>query len=267
MDKLLPNRTAVVTGAGRGIGQGIALVLAREGADVAIGDIDLGNAEATAKQVRDMGRKAIAVQSDVGTRDGADMLIAEALKAFREIDILVNNAGVVGAKGWQQRPVPNDDDWNEVIRVNLMSRVYVSDAVMPHMKERRSGRIINIASIGGLQGGAIIPHYAATKAADISYTQSLAAIMAPYNVTVNAILPGLTFTTMLRGIYEQRTLLNRDQAEMTPEEILKLSESRTPLGRQQTPDDIGNAIAFLCSDYAKNVTALGLDVDAGMRMH
>ncbi len=267
MDILLPNRTAVVTGAGRGIGQGIALVLAREGADVAIGDINIANAEATAKQIRALGRKAIAIKSDVGTRDGADMLIAQSLKTFGKIDILVNNAGVVGAQGWQERPVPNDDDWQAVLRVNLMSRIYCSEAVMPHMKKRKSGRIINIASIGGIIGGALIPHYTASKAADINYTQSLAAIMAPYNVTVNAILPGLTFTEMLKGIYQQRTLQNRERSEMTPEEILKASEMRTPMGRAQTPEDLGNAVAFLCSDYAKNITALSLDVDGGMRTH
>lgn len=267
MEDLLKGRAAIVTGAGRGIGRGIALCLARDGADVAVADIHGKNAEAVAIEVGEMGRRAIAVQCDVGTRKGAGELVAAALKAFGKVDILVNNAGVVGAPGWQSRPVPSDEDWAEVLRVNLMSRVYCSEAVAPHMKERRYGKIINIASIGGLQGGTAIPHYCASKAADISYTQSLALMLAPYAINVNAILPGVLFTDMIRGIQEQMKARDPSRAGQSHEARFRESEQRIPLGRGQTPEDIGNMAAFLASDRAANITAQAIDVDGGMRMH
>ncbi|MBI3744547.1 MAG: SDR family oxidoreductase [Chloroflexi bacterium] len=238
MDPMLKGKTAIVTGAGRGIGRGIALCLAREGADVAIGDIDLKNAEAVAVEVRAKGRKALAVQSDVGTRRGAEALVEAALKAFGNVDILVNNAGVVGAKGWQDRPIPSDDDWAEVLRVNR-----------------------------GLQGSSAIPHYCASKAADINYTQSLALMLAPFNINANAILPGMLLTDMLKGIYDQGTLRGRSGREMSHDEIYKMSIANIPLGRGQGPEDIGNMAVFLASDLAKNVTAQAIDVDGGFRMH
>src|SRR5438552_1937886 len=169
----LEGLSAIVTGGGRGIGRGIVLALAQDGAEVAIGDLNLENAQSVAEEVRALGRRALAVDADVGTRAGAAQLVNAALDAFGKVDILVSNAGVVGAPGWQTRATPSDEDWAEVLRVNLMSRVYCAEAVAGHMKERGSGKIVNIASIGGLQGGATIPHYCASKAADISYTQSL----------------------------------------------------------------------------------------------
>ncbi|MEE9285826.1 MAG: SDR family NAD(P)-dependent oxidoreductase [Dehalococcoidia bacterium] len=264
---MLAGRSAIVTGAGRGIGRGIALCLARDGADVAIGDVDLGNAEGVAREVRELGRKAIVVECDVGTRQGAEALVQAALEAFGKVDILVNNAGVVGAAGWQARTEPSDDDWAEVLRVNLMSRVYCSEAVIPHMKQRRYGKIVNIASIGGLQGSAIIPHYCASKAADINYTQSLALQLGPFGINANAILPGILLTDMVRGIQEQGKARDARRAEQSNEEIFQDAEARIPLGRGQTPEDIGNMASFLASDLAKNITAQAIDVDGGMRMH
>ncbi len=267
MDEMLAGRSAIVTGAGRGIGRGIALCLAREGADVAIGDINLANAESVAQEVREKGRKAIALECDVGTRKGAETLVQAALEAFGKVDILVNNAGVVGAPGWQDRAEPSDEDWAEVLRVNLMSRVYCSEAVIPHMKQRGYGKIVNIASIGGLQGSSVIPHYCASKAADINYTQSLALQLGPFGINANAILPGILFTDMIRGIHDQGKVRDTSRAELSNEEIFRKAEERIPLGRGQTPEDIGNMAAFLASDLAKNITAQAIDVDGGMRMH
>jgi meso-butanediol dehydrogenase/(S,S)-butanediol dehydrogenase/diacetyl reductase len=267
MDELLKGKSAIVTGGGRGIGLGIALCLARDGAEVAIGDIIGQSAEAAAREVRELGRRAIAVEGDVGTRAGAKALVDAALRAFDKVDILVNNAGVVGAPGWQGRPWPSDQDWAEVLRVNLMSRVYCSEAVMEHMKERRYGKIINIASIGGLQGSTAIPHYCASKAADINYTQSLALMLAPFSINVNAILPGILFTDMVKGIFEQGRRRDAARAAVPTEQIFRESETRVPLGRGQTPEDIGDMAAFLASDLARNITAQAIDVDGGMRMH
>ncbi len=267
MEDFLKGRSAIVTGAGRGIGRGIALALARDGAEVAIGDINGASAEAVAREVRELGRRALALECDVGTRTGARRLIEAAIKAFGKVDILVNNAGVVGAPGWQERPIPSDEDWAEVLRVNLMSRVYCSGAIAPHMKERRYGKIVNIASIGGLQGGPTIPHYCASKAADINYTQSLALMLAPWSINVNAILPGVLYTDMLKGIYEQRKAGDAARAGVGTDQIYRETEQRIPMGRGQTPEDIGNLASFLASDLARNITAQAIDVDGGFRTH
>lgn len=268
MEDLLQGMSAVVTGAGRGIGRGIALAMARDGADIAIADVNLANAQAVAKEVEGLGRKAVALLADVGTRSGAEETIETAMRAFGKVDALVNNAGVVGVAGWQERPVPSDEDWMEVFRVNLMSRVFCTEAVQEHMKSRRFGKIINIASIGGLQGSPVIYHYCASKAADINYTQSLALILGPHNINVNAILPGILFTDMIKGIQAQRRVRDTAHAESADEEMFNQSAGRSiPLGRGQTPEDIGNLAAFLCSERARNIHGQAIDVDGGMRTH
>ena len=264
---MLDGRTAIVTGGGRGIGRGITLALAREGSGVAVGDINTANAEAVSSEVEALGRRAIAVTCDVGTRAGAAHLIEAAKQAFGNIDILVNNAGVVGAAGWQQRPQPSDDDWAEVLRVNLMSRVFCSEAISPHMIERRYGKIINIASIGGVQGGANLAHYCASKAADINYTQSLAIQLGRHNINANAILPGMLLTDMLQGIYEQGKVGSPDRLGESNEELYARAVSRVPLRRGQGPEDIGNLAAFLASDLSSNISGMAINVDGGFRMH
>ncbi len=267
MEDPLIGRSAIVTGAGRGIGRGIALCLARDGADVAIGDVDRDNAEAVAREIQSIGRRSVAIECDVGTRDGAQLLVDSSREAFGKIDVLVNNAGVVGSAGWQERTAPSDADWERVLRVNLMSRVYCTEAVAPHMKERGFGKIINIASIGGLQGSQYIAHYCASKAADINYTQSMALQLGPYNINVNAILPGVLFTDMIRGIYEQGKRRDASRADVPNEETHRQMEQGIPLRRGQTPEDIGDLASFLASDRARNINAQAINVDGGMRMH
>lgn len=267
MNQILDGRSAIVTGAGRGIGRGIALCLARDGAEIAVGDIMEPNAQAVADEIRQMGQKAIAVCCDVGTRSGATQLVSSTLKAFGKVDILINNAGVVGATGWQQRAEPNDDDWAEVLRVNLMSRVYCSEAVVPHLKERACGKIVNIASIGGVQGGENLAHYCASKAADINYTQSLAIQLGPHNVNVNAVLPGMLLTDMMKGIHDRGKVANPTTSEMTYDELFDRQIRRVPLRRGQSPEDIGNLVSFLVSDRASNISGQAINVDGGVRMH
>lgn len=265
-DSLL-DRSAVVTGGGKGIGRGIAQALAREGAAILLADVDRENARSTAAEITKIGCSATVFQCDVGTREGAEAAIGAAQDAFGKIDILVNNAGVVGAPGWQDRPEPNDDDWAAVLRVNLMSRVYCAEAVSPHMKTRRYGKIINIASIGGVQGGANLAHYCASKAADINYTQSLAIQLGPYNINANAILPGMLFTDMLQGIYEQGKIRSPRHSDTSNEELYNRAVSRIPMRRGQTPEDVGELAVFLASDKAHNINGMAINVDGGFRMH
>src|SRR5207237_5559413 len=165
-------------------------------------DLVAGNAHSVAAEVEARGRRALVFALDVSQTEPVGTMVAEVLARWGRIDILVNNAGVIGAAGWPEYPTPRDEDWEAVYRVNLRSRVVCAEAVLEHMKARRSGKIINIASIGGLHGATAIPHYCASKAADIHYTRSLALQLAPFGINVNAICPGLLFTDMYLGLAE-----------------------------------------------------------------
>ena len=267
MAELLAGKTAIVTGGGRGIGRGIALCLAQDGADVAVCDRDAEPAHVTVREIEALGRRSVAIQADVSSRDGAERMVAEALAAFGHIDVLVNNAGVMGAAGWNERSEPNDDDWAAALRVNLMSRVYCSEAVVAHMKERGGGKIVTVASNGGFMGSRGAAHYSASKAADISYTKSLAVELGRYNINVNAICPGITEgTDMARGIQDQFRIRVPGAAAMDDEEMFQRAASRLPLRRGNTPEDLGWMASFLASDRARNVHGQAIAVDCGATM-
>ena len=206
----LTDKVAIVTGGASGIGRGICLVLADQGADVVVADLNGEGAESVASEVSDMGRKAMANVVDVTNRGTVDSMVTEALDTFDRIDILVNDAGVIGAPQWWEREVPSDEDWDLVLAVNLRGVAIVSEAIAPRMKERRYGKIINIASIAARQGGPDIPHYNASKAAVVSWTQSNALQLAPYNINVNAICPGFLWTPMYDRLVRRRAAFDFD---------------------------------------------------------
>ena len=158
------------------------------------------------------GHGAVAVTTDVTDRRSASELAAAAIDEYGKIDILVNDAGVIGAPGWWEREFPNDDDWDLALAVNLRGVVNVTEAVMGHMKERRYGKIVNIASIAARYGNVDIPNYNASKSAVVSWTQSNALQLAPYGVNVNAICPGILWTPMFHRIAEKRARYNADPA-------------------------------------------------------
>ena len=260
-------KRAVVTGGGRGIGRGISLALARNGADVVVADIVVENAESVADEVRGLGRRALALAVDVTSQDSADDMASKAIAEFGAIDILVNNAGVIGSGGWEERDMPNEDDWTLIYEVNLRGVARVTDAVAPHMIERRQGKIVNIASIAGRRGSNRNPPYNASKAGVISLTQSQAQMLAPHNINVNAICPGLLWTPMWQRIASRQTMTPNPE-EKTPRELfVEYVERDTPLGREQTPDDIGNLAAFLASEAAMNITGQSINVDGGLTMN
>ena len=258
-------KVAVVTGGGRGIGQGIALALARNGADVVLADIVLDNAQAVAGEVSAMGRQSMAVALDVTDQGSVDAMAREVLDRFGRIDILVNNAGIIAAAGWEERGVTVEDDWDEIYAINVKGVARVTEAVAPHMKERRYGKIVNIASVAGRQGTSTsnLP-YGASKAAVINFTQSVAMELARFDINVNAICPGLLWTPMHERIGDRRSRLPENTEGLSPRELFDLSvKERVPLGREQTPEDIGNAVAFFASDYAKNITGQAMNVSGG----
>ena len=189
-------KTALVTGGARGIGRGIAHVLASNGADVVVADIIQDEAREVATEVEARGRQAIASDVDVTDQDSVDRMVQDAIDRFGQIDILVNNAGVVGAPGWEERQETSEEDWDLSYEVNVKGMVRVTSAVSGHMKQRKYGKIINVSSVAGRKGGPFSPAYGVSKAGVISFTQSTASELAPYDINVNAICPGLIWTPM-----------------------------------------------------------------------
>ena len=261
----LEGRVAVITGGGRGIGFGIAAVLARSGATIVIADIDMENAHRAAAELRAGGSRVTVVEADVTSEDSARTVMDAAVAEYARIDILVNNAGVVGKHvGGDQ---VDTADWDMCYEVNVKGIWIMTRAAVPHFKSFRGGRVVNIASIAGRRGGAGMAHYNASKAAAINLTQSLAKDLGPSNINVNAVCPGLLWTDMWRSL---EAMLGHDP---TPEVVDRrqifehyLAEN-CPLRREQTPEDIGNAVAFLVSDDARNITGQALNVDGGIEMN
>jgi meso-butanediol dehydrogenase/(S,S)-butanediol dehydrogenase/diacetyl reductase len=257
---------AIVTGGGSGIGRGIVLCMAREGADVAIPDLQPDNAEKVAGEVRAVGRKAISIRCDVTSTADVQAMVDRVLREFGQVDILVNNAGTDLPAGM---PFMNntEEDWDRGWRVNVKAHFVICKALAPHMIQRQYGKIINIASIAGQLGSPTSPPYSVSKGAVITFTRALARDLAAHNVNVNAICPGLLFTPFWERFGAE--LAQRDPFKgMTPRQVF---ESRTrdmvPMKRAQVPEDIGWACVFLASDEAKNITGQSLNVDGGVYMH
>jgi 3-oxoacyl-[acyl-carrier protein] reductase len=236
----LEGRTALVTGASRGIGRAIASELARAGASVVVG-YRSGADEAEALAAEIGGR---AVQADVATSDGAQKLVEEA----GDLDILVNNAGLT-RDGLLARM--SDDDWREVIETNLSSVFYTCRAVTRPMMKKRAGSIVNVSSIVGLHGNFGQTNYGASKAGIIGFTKSLARELGSRGVRANVVAPGYVKTRLTDEI---------------PEEGRALMLANTPLGRLGDPEDVAGAVRFLCSGEASFITGEVLLVDGGLGM-
>lgn len=242
---LLDGKVAIVTGAARGIGFGIAKVLAEKGASVVISDVREEAAKEAADQINASGGKAAAIACDVSKLEDAEKLFQGALDAFGQVDILVNNAGI--NKDMMAHKM-TEDAWNAVIGVNLTGVYHCIRAVLPYMRERRYGRIINISS-AGWQGNIGQANYAAAKAGVIGLTKTIAKENAKHGVTCNAICPGFIETTMTTSI---------------PEKAWDIMVSKIPMGYVGKPEDVGKTIAFLASDEASYITAEVWNVGGGM---
>lgn len=244
----LEGKTALVTGAGQGIGREIALTLALAGADIAAIDVDLGGVEATAALVRAKGRKSLAVQCDVGSAADVDRCVTEALAGREQIHFLVNNAGIARDNLLIRM---SDAEWESVMRVNLTGTFNFTRAVSRSMIKKRFGRIVNIASVIGVMGNAGQCNYAASKAGIIGFTRAVAKELAGRNINVNAIAPGFIETAMTASLPEQRR-----------EEMRRL----IPLGRFGSGTDVARVVLFLCSELGGYVTGQVINCDGGMVM-
>ena len=264
----LEDRIALITGGARGLGRGIALVLAERGADVAVCDVNFEGATQTAGEIGATGREARAYKVDVTRQAQLRDVVSAAIADLGRIDILVNAAGVIGAPGFEDTTGSREEDWDLTFDVNVKGTALASDAVSPHMKERRFGKIVNIASHAGRGGGAGGGAYGASKAAVIHLTQSYAMELAPYSINVNVVCPGTIWTPMWERIAVRAKRNNPEQSHLTPREIFDAAiAERCPLGRAQTPEDIGKAVAFFASDDAYNITGQSLNVNGGTRMN
>ncbi len=275
MSRQLEGRAAIVTGAGRGIGRGIALVLGNRGASVAVCDLDEQNAKAVAEEINAAQGKAISGLADVTSKKSIEEFTARAISEFNAIDICVANAGVIGAAGYTERRDYTDADWDITYGVNVRGLVNTAEAIIPHMAERRYGRIINISSHGGRAPagvstgrGTVGMPYSVSKAAAIQWTHALAIKLGKFDINVNVVCPGKLWTPMWETISMQIHLQDPDMADLTPREVFDLQiEKDVPLGRPQTPEDIGRAVAFLASDDASEITGQALNVNGGTRMN
>ena len=262
----LTGKAAIVTGGA----SGICMALAGQGAKIVVADRNGEGAESVASEVAARGAQSTAAIVNVTDRKSIDGMVALSLDKFGEIDILVNDAGVVGAADWWEHEDPTDEDWDLVLAVNLRGLVMVSEKVSSHMKERRYGKIVNIASIAARAGSAALPHYNASKAAVVSWTQSNAFQLAPYNINVNSICPGLLWTPMWDQIARKLSKFSEDPVYEGPtgrDYFNRMVDTLTPLKREQTPEDIGRLAAFLASDDARNITGQAINVDGGGRMN
>ena len=257
------------TGGGGGLGEGICLCLAREGAHVVVSDVNLALAENVAKKVETAGRKAFALQTDVRMANECQGAGSRAQRDGR-IDILVCGAGVSGFVHRRDSKKPpileslSEENWNLTIDVNLKGVFLCNRAIAPHFKQQKKGKIINISSMGGRKGVDFIPHYCASKAGVIVFTQAVALQLAPYNINVNTVCPGIIWTPMWD---EASRVLSQSYPPfkgMTPDAVFQaVVQTMTSLRRPQTPEDIGNAVVFLASEEAKEITGQAINVDGG----
>jgi meso-butanediol dehydrogenase/(S,S)-butanediol dehydrogenase/diacetyl reductase len=270
----LAGKVALVTGGARGIGRGIGLALAREGADVAIaevervastaqqyGDAAIGGysaARETVGEIGALGRRAIAIQADVARREDTQRMVRETVAQLGGLDILVCNAGVVSVS-----PVAGmtEEAWDLMMAVNVKGVFLSCQAAIPELQKRPGASIITIASVAGKNGFAGMAHYCASKFAVIGFTNSLAKELAGAGIRVNAICPGILRTQMWEYLAE--TL--RAGGESKEEAWQRYIKGFIPLGRPQTPDDIGDLAAYLAA--AENVTGQAINVDGGIEMH
>jgi 3-oxoacyl-[acyl-carrier protein] reductase len=242
----LSGRTALVTGGGRGIGAAIARRLANDGCDVALVDhCGYADARSVVEELRAGGRRALAIRADVADVAAAEASVAETIEALGTLDILVCNAGITrDAVVWKM----SEQEWDEVITVNLKGCFSYCRAAAPVMRAQRSGRIVTIASINALRGKVGQANYAASKAGVVALTKTLARELGPAGVTVNCVAPGLVRTTMTASL---------------PAEVVDAAARESALGRVAEPEDIADVVAFLCGDGARHVTGSVIKVDGG----
>ncbi len=244
----LEGKKLMITGGSRGIGRATSLLFAKAGSDVAINYREKREAaERIRLEIERLGRECLLFQADVARKEDIEHMVKEVIKRWGRIDILVNNAGI-----WTYGEMGNMSEqvWAETMKINLDGVFYACNAVVPFMKERKSGWIVNVASTAAVRGEAFHSHYAASKGAVVSLTKSLAVELAPSNIRVNCVAPGWVDTEMCVEAFRERDFRRR-------------VEESIPLRRIPPPEDIAGPILFLASDLARHITGEVLNVNGG----
>lgn len=243
---LLKDKVAIITGSRRGIGKSIACEMAREGAKVVISDINAQECKNVADEIVSYGGQAIAIRMDITNQEEIKNTFNEIAGQFGRIDILVNNAGILEQKPFEAISL---SDWEKIFAVNLEGAFLCCQEGIKYMKEQKFGRIINISSIGGQRGGNLAVHYAASKAAIISLTRSLANIYSRHNILTNCVAPDLVLTDMSQN--ELNTLAGQKKAR------------NIPIGRIAQPKEVATVAVFLASGMASYITGQTINVNGG----
>ena len=259
----LERKVALVTGSGRGIGRAIALRLAREGASVAVADVDGDAARAIAKEVEGLGRPGQAFSCDVTRADQVEAMVANTVDDFGRLDILVNNAGILIIKPFQEM---TEEEWDRIFAVNVKGIWLCTRAALPYLISSAPGsKVINAASMAGKSPSRSGPlaAYTATKHAVVGLTRSLALELAPHRINVNAYCPGVVDTPM----WDQIDSYMSGQQQLPPGSVKERAVDRVPLGRLETPEDVANIVAFLASPESDYMTGQAINITGGMEVH
>jgi NAD(P)-dependent dehydrogenase (short-subunit alcohol dehydrogenase family) len=260
MNDMLSGRVAIVTGAGQGIGAGIAASLASFGTTLVIADVDGAKAEQQAAQLRESGAETLAVRHDVTDGESGFALADKTLEKFGKIDILVNNAGTSGRTPLVEM---EPEAWDTIININLTGTQRTTRAIAPVMKDAGSGSIVTISSVLGRTAKPNMTHYVSSKFGVIGFAQALALELAPFGVRSNVVCPGIVRTRQWEWELAEIAEANNFSVDDAWQSVLDL----IPLGFPQSAEDIGNAVAFLSSPLASSITGQALNVDGGYDMH
>ncbi|MBH59755.1 MAG: 3-ketoacyl-ACP reductase [Dehalococcoidia bacterium] len=272
MNDQFRDKVVFITGGARGIGKGTAEVFSERGAKLAISDLDGEELERLETEFSSKGTEIIADKVDVTVKKDIEEFVKRTINEFGKIDVCVPNAGAIGSSGFSDRKDYNDEDWDITYKVNVKGLVNTTDSVKGHMIERESGKIVIVSSQGGRKPrgvgdkgrGNVLNPYLVSKAAAIQFTHALAIELGRFNINVNTVCPGRLWTSFWQKIAENHKALNPDFADMDPYDIfVDQIKSNFPLGRPQEPRDIGNAIAFLASEDASQITGQALNVNGG----
>jgi NAD(P)-dependent dehydrogenase (short-subunit alcohol dehydrogenase family) len=265
-------KVAIVTGSASGLGEAMVHAFSKAGAKVVVADYNEEKGNAVRKSIQDSGGEAIFVKVDVSDQEAVNNLFKATLDAFGALDILVNNAGRGGPHMGDPLTNTEDIDWDISYKIMVLGAFHCCKASYNYFKERKQGKIINIASIAGFTGDPPVPNYSAAKAGVINFTQTLARELAPFNINVNVVNPGFVYTSIWEGV---AVALKKSQPElyanMTPLDIFRSNVlarpyKAIPMKREQTTEDIANMVMFLASDEAKNITAQAINVDGGTEL-
>ena len=260
---LLSNRVAIITGGATGIGRSIVVKFAEEGCSVAIADVNIKNANETLSQVRERGREGIVIECDITDSNKVRSMVNLVISMFGKIDVLVNNAGAGSLGVGEELPPPlgvanvTEEKWDKVVALNLKGAFLCCKEIVPYMKEKRYGKIINVSTLGWIHPPTIAPDYHAAKAGVVGLTHDMACELGPFNIHVNAILPGPIRTPFYDRMLKSKTDEEKDA-------FFEAVGKTTPLQRIGVPEDVAGVALFLASDLSSYVTGASIPVGGGL---